>query len=52
MLHLQTFSSNIYGGVWFQKIGCLHIVAKTGGKNEASMCAYSGSNCGACTIFV
>ena len=33
MLHLQTFPStftNIYGGVWFEKVGGLHIVAKTG----------------------
>ncbi len=62
MLHLQTLSStfqnlyyitrNILGGVWYEKIDGLHIVAKTGSKNEASMSGYSGSNFGTWTIFV
>ena len=49
--HLLTFT-NICGVVWFEKIGCLHILVKTGNRNEASMGAYSGSNFGAWTFFV
>ena len=62
MLHLQTLSStfqniyyiarNILGGLGYEKIDGLHIVAKTDRKNEASMSGSSGSNFGAWTIFV